>query len=79
MSQEKLTFEQAMAELENIVRKLETGKINLDEAVKAYEKGVSLKQFCENELKQAKLVIEKLILSKDKTTPIGVEPLDDNT
>ncbi len=71
-----LSFEQAMEELELVVRSLETGKIKLDEAVLAYEKGVKLKQICEEKLAQAKAKIDILVLDKEGT-PIGVDSFDD--
>ncbi|MBO5442489.1 MAG: exodeoxyribonuclease VII small subunit [Alphaproteobacteria bacterium] len=55
-----LSFEEALLQLENIVRELESGRIKLDDAVTAYEKAVSLKQFCEKRLKDAQLKIEKI-------------------
>ncbi|MDR1694973.1 MAG: exodeoxyribonuclease VII small subunit [Lactobacillaceae bacterium] len=55
-----LNFEDALLQLENIVRELEAGRIKLDDAVEAYEKAVKLKQFCENKLKAAQLKIEKI-------------------
>ena len=55
-----LSFEDAMLQLENIVKELESGRIKLDEAVSAYEKAVKLKQLCEKKLKNAQLKIEKL-------------------
>ena len=58
-----LSFEEAMQQLENIVRELESGKIKLDDAVNAYEKAVALKQLCENKLKAAQLKIEKIEIS----------------
>ena len=45
---ENLEFEDALAQLETIVRELEAGKIKLDDAVKAYEKAVALKKICED-------------------------------
>ncbi|MBR1601055.1 MAG: exodeoxyribonuclease VII small subunit [Alphaproteobacteria bacterium] len=57
---EKLTFEDALIQLENIVRELEAGKIKLDDAVDAYEKATALKKFCEEKLKAAQLKIEKI-------------------
>ena len=75
--QEKLTFEQALQELETIVQRLESGKIELSEAVKAYERGMQLKKMCEQELAQAKVVVDKLILSQDKKTPIETEALNE--
>ena len=57
---EKLSFEDALIQLENIVRELEAGKIRLDDAVEAYEKATALKKFCEEKLKAAQLKIEKI-------------------
>ncbi len=72
---EELNFEDALAQLENIVRELESGRIKLDDAVNAYEKAVKLKQLCENKLQAAKLKIEKIELKSDgsvETTPFEV-------
>lgn len=55
-----LSFEEAVIQLENIVRELESGRIKLDDAVAAYEKAMALKQLCEAKLKSAQLKIEKL-------------------
>lgn len=70
MTQEQikaLSFEEALAALEDIVRRLETGKVKLDEAVGAYEMGVLLKQQCESRLKDAKMRVEKIALTPDGT------------
>ena len=56
----KISFEEALVQLENIVRELESGKIKLDDAVEVYEKAVALKKFCEDKLKAAQLKIEKM-------------------
>ena len=56
----KITFEEALAQLENIVRELECGKIKLDDAVEAYEKATALKTFCEEKLQAAQLKIVKI-------------------
>lgn len=64
---EKLSFEDALAQLENIVRELEAGKIKLDDAVEAYEKATALKKFCEDKLKSAQLKIEKINVAPDGT------------
>ena len=56
----ELSFEEAIQQLETIVRELESGRIKLDDAVTAYEKAISLKQLCESKLSAAKLKIEKL-------------------
>ena len=60
-----LSFEEALLELENVVRDLEGGRIKLDDAVIAYEKAVKLKKHCEEKLKNAKLKIEKIEVKAD--------------
>ena len=70
---ENLTFEDALAQLENIVRELEGGRIKLDDAVEAYEKASALKKFCEERLKNAELKIEKINILPES---ISTEPLD---
>jgi exodeoxyribonuclease VII small subunit len=72
-----LSFEEALAELENIVRSLETGQINLSDSIAAYERGVALKQYCESKLKDAQLKIEQITLdpSGDPTGSVIATPL----
>ena len=70
----ELTFEEAMAQLENLVRELEAGRIKLDDAVAAYERAVKLKNFCEQKLQNATLTIEKIELAADGTPQLA--PLD---
>jgi len=72
---QKITFEQAMTELDEIVRKLENGQIPLEEAVKTYERGMELKKICEEKLNAAEMKIEKLTLKDGK--PTGTEALDE--
>lgn len=70
-----LSFEDALLQLENIVRELESGRIKLDDAVSAYEKAVALKQLCETKLKAAQLKIEKIEVSPEgklSTAPFEV-------
>ena len=57
---EELNFEDALQQLETIVRELEGGKIKLDDAVKAYEQASKLKKICEEKLNNARLKIEKI-------------------
>jgi exodeoxyribonuclease VII small subunit len=69
-----LEFEDALVQLETIVRELEAGRIKLDDAVEAYEKATALKQFCEDKLKNAELKIEKINVASNGD--ITTEPLD---
>ena len=67
-----LTFEDALKELEDIVRQLETGKSSLEDAIGAYERGAALKQHCEKKLTEAKARVEKITIGG--TGAEGVEP-----
>ena len=70
-----MTFEAALAELEGIVGKLESGQAPLAESIVIYERGEALKAHCERLLKSAEARIEKITLSRDGV-PSGTEPLD---
>jgi exodeoxyribonuclease VII small subunit len=56
----RMSFEEAMRELDAIVRQIEEGRGELDQAIAAYERGVSLKKHCESKLKEAEMRIEKI-------------------
>ena len=57
---EELTFEEAIAELEEIVKSLEDGKMALDQSLKRYERGTILLNFCDKKLKDSASKIEIL-------------------
>jgi exodeoxyribonuclease VII small subunit len=54
------SFEQALAELEALVRKMEAGDLPLDESITAYKRGAELAKFCQSKLAAAELEIRKL-------------------
>lgn len=58
---QKLSFEAALAELEDIVRALDDGRGELEGAIKAFERGTQLKRHCEAKLKEAEARIEKIL------------------
>ncbi|MDG2000386.1 MAG: exodeoxyribonuclease VII small subunit [Alphaproteobacteria bacterium] len=60
-----MNFETALKSLEEIVNQLDSGEIDLDKAVEAYERGTKLKEHCEKKLKEAQLRIEKIEVDKD--------------
>lgn len=60
-----LSFEEAIAELEAIVRKLEEGKGKLDEAIDSYERGTMLRRHCEAKLAEAQARIDKIVPAAD--------------
>ena len=69
-----MSFEDALAELEEIVRRLEDGSGKLDEAITAYERGARLKAHCEGKLREAQARIDRVVLSADGTA--RVEDMD---
>ncbi len=70
-----LTFEKAMAELEQIVAELEKGSVELEASIALYARGEALKGHCEGLLKSAEARIEKITLGSDGA-PTGTQPLD---
>ena len=63
----KISFEDALKNLEEIVDNLNNDDLNLEEAISAYEKGMELKKICEKRLKEAKLRIENIKNEKIET------------
>ena len=57
---EQMSFEEALARLEEIVDQLETGRLSLDEALTAFEEGISLVKLCGRRLQQAEKKVQRL-------------------
>lgn len=70
-----MSFERAIEELESIVKRLEDGKVPLEESVAIYERGETLKRRCEDLLRQAEARVDKITLD-GSGHPVGTEPLD---
>ena len=70
-----MSFEQALAALEKIVDDLERGDVALDQSIRNYERGESLKAHCDRLLKAAEDKVEKIRLGRDGK-PAATEPLD---
>ena len=62
---EKMTFEEAMKELERLVDSLDKGDVSLDEAIAAYDRGSQLKDHCQKKLNEAKMKVETIQSSGD--------------
>ena len=71
----KLPFEQALAELEEIVKALERGDVPLEKSISLYERGDALKKHCDKLLKAAEARVEK-ITTDASGKPTGTAPLD---
>ena len=72
---EKLTFEEAMQELEKLVDSLDKGDVSLDEAIAAYDRGSQLKDYCEKKLQEAKMKVDTIQASDNiDTIPEKLSP-----
>jgi exodeoxyribonuclease VII small subunit len=58
---EKMSFEEALAELKEIASKADSGTISLDKAIEAFERGAQLKKYCDKILNESTLKIEKIV------------------
>lgn len=72
---EALPFEKALAELEQIVARLERGDVPLDESIALYERGEALKRRCDQLLKAAEARIERITIGEGGQAS-GTTPLD---
>src|SRR5262249_8924672 len=70
LGMDKLSFEEALAQLEGIVRDLEDGKIGLEESLARYERGVGLIKRCQSQLRQAEQRIQLLTGVDDQGQPV---------
>ena len=71
----KMSFEDAIKELETVVGQLEPGDVALDESIALYERGAALKARCETKLKEAEEKVAKITLGEGGV-PTGTAPLD---
>ena len=71
----QMPFERAIEELESIVKRLEEGKVPLEESVTIYERGEALKRRCYELLRQAEARVDK-ITTDGSGQVVGIEPLD---
>lgn len=70
-----MKFEEAMKELEETVKKLESGEATLDESMELFEKGIALSRTCQKILNDAQFKITKLISSSDEEVEFDTENL----
>ncbi len=70
----QLSFEDALAELEKIVRGLEGGQQKLEDAITSYERGALLRRHCEAKLAQAEARVQVIVERADGTPDL--RPLD---
>jgi len=73
----QMSFEDALRALEDVVRKLESGEVPLDDSISLYERGEQLRKHCQARLDAAQARIEKIVAGPDGKA-VGVEPFDAN-
>ncbi len=71
----QMSFEQALKALEDVVRRLETGEVALEESIDLYERGETLRKLCQARLDAAQARIEKIVAGPDGKV-VGTEPFD---
>ncbi len=71
-----MSFEEALAELEQIVKRLEAGSGKLNEAITAYERGALLKRHCEAKLREAQARVDRIVIVADGTPAMEPAALD---
>ena len=71
-----MSFEDALAELEAIVRRLEGGQVKLDEAIQSYERGAQLKRHCEQKLNEAQQRVDRIVIGTDGAVTVEPAKLD---
>jgi exodeoxyribonuclease VII small subunit len=69
------SFEAALAELENLVGRMETGELPLQESLAVYKRGAELLAYCQNALKDAELQVQ--VMEKGLLQPFAAEDADD--
>ena len=71
----EMSFEEAMGELEAVVRQLEQGEVPLEDSIRLYERGAALKKRCEEKLKEAEEKVA-LITLDGEGKPVGSKPAE---
>ena len=71
----QMTFEDALRALEDVVRKLESGEVPLDDSISLYERGEQLRKHCQARLDAAQARIEKIVAGPDGKA-IATEPFE---
>ena len=74
---EPVDFEAALAELEALVQRMETGSLSLEESLQAFERGVRLTRQCQAALEQAELRVKALLEDGTETSVPDAAPGDD--
>jgi exodeoxyribonuclease VII small subunit len=69
---DNMSFEEALGELQTLVKTLEKGDAKLEEAIAFYERGAALKRHCEKKLREAQEKVDKIVIGADGS--LSAEP-----
>lgn len=72
---EQMSFEEAMAALEQVVGQLERGEVALEQSIELYERGSKLRAHCDTKLKEAEEKVAAITLDADGQ-PTGIKPVE---
>lgn len=73
----KKTFEDGLAQLENITKELEDGNLSLEDSLKYFDEGVKLAEYCNSKLSDAQRKVEILLKKDGSLEPVAFDNLDD--
>jgi len=73
----KKSFEEGLAQLENITKELEEGDLSLEDSLKQFDEGVKLAEYCNSKLNDAQRKVEILLKKDDSLEPVAFENLDE--
>ncbi|MFZ4452143.1 exodeoxyribonuclease VII small subunit [Salibacterium aidingense] len=73
MEKEDVSFEEAMAKLENIVEKLEEGEVPLEKAIAMYQEGMTLSNTCHEKLRQVEKQMDRIVEEDGEIKPLTTE------
>ena len=71
------SFEEGLAQLENITQELEEGDLSLEDSLKHFDEGVKLAEYCNSKLNDAQRKVEILLKKDNSLEPVAFENLDD--
>jgi exodeoxyribonuclease VII small subunit len=78
MARKKTDFEKSLAELETLVQQMESGRLSLEDSLKAFERGIRLTRECQQALAQAEQKVQLLLADGDDFTLEELETEDDD-
>lgn len=78
MARKKADFEKSLAELETLVQQMESGKLSLEDSLKAFERGIRLTRECQQALAQAEQKVQLLLADSDDFTLEELDTDDDD-